>query len=247
MGAYGVRGHAGAQSRDTQRRPDHRGQRLLDRRRGSEAATARIKGPAGTKVRLRVVTPPRKRGRSLELSWQRIEVPVAAGRVTTRRPQAGGPAARVHRGRPRPAPPADRPRRRPGSRTVLDLRGNGGGLLREAVLVSSIFVDSGEIVSVRGAQPEQPHRAGHRRDRPEDPRGRARRSRQRQRLGDHGRRAAPSGTGPRWSARGRSARGWCRRSSRCRTAVRSTSPWPTITCPAARRSPAPASAAGAGA
>ena len=33
---------------------------------------------------------------------------------------------------------------------VLDLRGNGGGLLREAVLVSSIFVDSGEIVSVRG-------------------------------------------------------------------------------------------------
>ncbi len=33
---------------------------------------------------------------------------------------------------------------------MLDLRGNGGGLLSEAVLVSSVFVEDGEIVSVRG-------------------------------------------------------------------------------------------------
>ena len=33
---------------------------------------------------------------------------------------------------------------------VLDLRDNGGGLLNEAVLVSSIFVDDGTIVSTRG-------------------------------------------------------------------------------------------------
>jgi carboxyl-terminal processing protease len=39
---------------------------------------------------------------------------------------------------------------------VLDLRGNGGGLLSEAVLVSSIFIEDGEIVSVRGrARPER--------------------------------------------------------------------------------------------
>ena len=33
---------------------------------------------------------------------------------------------------------------------MLDLRGNGGGLLSEAVLVSSIFIEDGKIVSVRG-------------------------------------------------------------------------------------------------
>ena len=39
---------------------------------------------------------------------------------------------------------------------MLDLRGNGGGLLREAVLVSSTFIEKGKIVSVRGrARPER--------------------------------------------------------------------------------------------
>ena len=33
---------------------------------------------------------------------------------------------------------------------MLDLRGNGGGLLREAVLVSSIFIEDGKIVSTKG-------------------------------------------------------------------------------------------------
>ena len=39
---------------------------------------------------------------------------------------------------------------------VLDLRGNGGGLLTEAQLVSSIFIEDGEIVSTRGrSRPER--------------------------------------------------------------------------------------------
>ncbi|MDX1478520.1 MAG: S41 family peptidase [Saprospiraceae bacterium] len=39
---------------------------------------------------------------------------------------------------------------------VLDLRGNGGGLLREAVNVSNVFIDRGEeVVSTRGKVPER--------------------------------------------------------------------------------------------
>ena len=39
---------------------------------------------------------------------------------------------------------------------MLDLRGNGGGLLTEAQLVSSIFIEDGKIVSTRGrSRPER--------------------------------------------------------------------------------------------
>ncbi len=37
---------------------------------------------------------------------------------------------------------------------VFDLRGNPGGLLREAVDVSSLFIDGGEVVSTQGARPD---------------------------------------------------------------------------------------------
>ena len=36
---------------------------------------------------------------------------------------------------------------------VLDLRNNPGGLLDQAVSVSSMFLDSGEVVSTRGRDP----------------------------------------------------------------------------------------------
>ena len=43
---------------------------------------------------------------------------------------------------------------------MLDLRGNGGGLLSEAVLVSSIFIEDGKVVSVRGrSRPERTENA----------------------------------------------------------------------------------------
>jgi carboxyl-terminal processing protease len=43
---------------------------------------------------------------------------------------------------------------------VLDLRDNGGGLLNEAVMVSSIFIADGKIVSTRGrSRPEQVYEA----------------------------------------------------------------------------------------
>jgi carboxyl-terminal processing protease len=119
----------------------------------SDAATARIKGPAGTSVRLTVVTPGSKRRRNLRMKRQRIEVPVAEGRVVTRDGRkiavvqllgfTDGAHGLLRR-------QIDRALSRGAKGIVLDLRGNGGGLLREAVLVSSIFIEDGDIVSVRG-------------------------------------------------------------------------------------------------
>jgi carboxyl-terminal processing protease len=43
---------------------------------------------------------------------------------------------------------------------VLDLRGNGGGLLTESVLAASVFIDDGPIVSTRGrASPQREYDA----------------------------------------------------------------------------------------
>jgi len=119
----------------------------------SDVATARIKGPAGTKVRLRVIRPGSKRRRELEMRRQRIELPVAEGRTVSRGGRrlavikflgfTNGAHGLLRR-------QVDSALDRGADGIVLDLRGNGGGLLREAVLVSSVFIEDGEIVSIRG-------------------------------------------------------------------------------------------------
>ena len=50
----------------------------------SEVATNRIKGPSGTTVELRVFTPGAERDRTVKVKRERIEVPVATGRVVER-------------------------------------------------------------------------------------------------------------------------------------------------------------------
>jgi carboxyl-terminal processing protease len=128
----------------------------------SEAATARIKGPSGTRVRLGVRTPGR-RERTVRLTRARIEVPVARSRVTERRGRklavvqlltfSNGAHGLLRRH-------IERSLRKGAKGIVLDLRGNGGGLLTEAVLVSSAFIEDGEIVSVKGrARPSRTENA----------------------------------------------------------------------------------------
>ena len=74
---------------------------------------------------------------------------------------------------------------------MLDLRDNGGGLLNEAVLVSSIFIPEGRIVSTKGrSRPERVYEATGRRDRRRSPGRRARQPPVRVRVGDRHRRAA---------------------------------------------------------
>jgi carboxyl-terminal processing protease len=118
----------------------------------ADAVTSRIRGPAGTQVTLTIASPDGK-SRDVTLTRREVEVPQVAGRLE----QVGG----VKLGYVRLAgffPGAHGELRKEVERLysqgaqgiVLDLRGNGGGLLTEAVLVSSIFVPSGPIVSTHG-------------------------------------------------------------------------------------------------
>ena len=125
----------------------------------SDIATSRIKGPAGTKVELEVFTPGGADSRTVRVERERIHVPVATGRVVERDGHKVGVVRLVSF-----TNGAHGVLRRQVNKVlddgaqaiVLDLRSNGGGLLTEAVLVSSIFIEDGEIVSVRGR--ERPER-----------------------------------------------------------------------------------------
>jgi carboxyl-terminal processing protease len=119
----------------------------------SQVATGRIKGPAGTSVMLRIFTPGQDRDRTVKVKRERIEIPVARGRIVERNGHKVGVAELLSfsegaHGLLRRQ--IDGLLDRGAEAIVLDLRGNGGGLLSEAVLVSSIFIEDGKIVSVRG-------------------------------------------------------------------------------------------------
>ena len=119
----------------------------------SELATARIKGKAGTRVRLGVIHSGGKAPLQLSVTRQRIEVPVASGRVVTHHGKKLGVVRLLSfssgaHGLLRQQ--VEKVQRQGAKGIVLDLRGNGGGLLTEAVLVASIFIEDGRIVSVRG-------------------------------------------------------------------------------------------------
>jgi carboxyl-terminal processing protease len=125
----------------------------------SDLATGRIKGPAGTSVTLEVFTPGASDTRTVRVKREKITVPVATGKLVERDGRklgvvhlttfsSGAHAAVRHQVNKLMGEGAEG--------IVLDLRGNGGGLLTEAVLVSSIFIEDGKIVSVRGR--ERPNR-----------------------------------------------------------------------------------------
>ena len=129
----------------------------------SEIATSRIKGPAGTTVQLRVFTPGDDSDRTVTVKRERIEVPVARGRMKIVNGHKIGVAELFGFSEGAHAVLAreiKKLRDQGAEAIVLDLRGNGGGLLLEAVGVSSLFIENGEIVSVRGRhRPERTHDA----------------------------------------------------------------------------------------
>jgi carboxyl-terminal processing protease len=127
----------------------------------SEESTTRIKGPAGTSVRLTV----RSKGEPRELRLERAEVEIPVVKAEMRR-SGGRKIAHVHlagftSGAHGEVGNAVRKLLKEGAEgVVLDLRDNGGGLLNEAVMVSSVFIPDGKIVTTRGrSRPEQVYEA----------------------------------------------------------------------------------------
>ena len=119
--------------------------------RPSDVSTARIKGKEGTYVRLTVKRG--KRTRQLRVRRERIRVPAVSSELrrsggmklgvlelTAFTSGAHGELVREIKRRDRGGAEG----------FVLDMRGNGGGLLDEAVLVSSAFVPKGVIVTTDG-------------------------------------------------------------------------------------------------
>jgi carboxyl-terminal processing protease len=118
----------------------------------SEQATALIKGRAGTSVTLSVVTG-KAAPREVALRRARVDVPVVeaamrrSGGTEVAHVQLAGFTSGAH-GEVRKA--VDELLDDGAEGVVLDLRNNGGGLLNEAVLTSSIFIGDGTIVSTKG-------------------------------------------------------------------------------------------------
>ena len=118
----------------------------------SDVAVGRIKGPAGTEVELRVDPARGNPPRTIMLERAAVRVPAVNGRIVR---YDGVPLAYVAlhtfsegaHGELREE--IERLYRRGAQGLLLDLRGNGGGLLNEAVLTSSIFVEDGVVVSTR--------------------------------------------------------------------------------------------------
>lgn len=127
----------------------------------STAATGLIKGPAGTSVRLTIVSGKRTRTETIERAA--VNVPVVDAKMVR---DGGRRVAHVSlesftagaHGELRSA--VQKLLKQGAGGVVLDLRGNGGGLLQEAVLVSSIFIAEGTIVKTKGrAQPSNVYEA----------------------------------------------------------------------------------------
>jgi carboxyl-terminal processing protease len=117
----------------------------------SDVSTAQIKGPPGTEVELRIV--PADGGKAENVTLERANIRIPAVRGAIRRTPDGRKVAYVRffsfsegaHGELREE--IERLYRLGAEGLVLDMRDNGGGLLNEAVLSTSVFLEDGNVVS----------------------------------------------------------------------------------------------------
>jgi carboxyl-terminal processing protease len=125
--------------------------------RSADFASGLIKGPAGTKVVLTVLSGERRH--IITIIRKNLVVPVASGTVVVYRGVKVGDltlTSFTDGGASELRMRAQDVLRRGARALILDLRENGGGLLNEAVSVASIFIPDGTIVSTAGrSQPRQ--------------------------------------------------------------------------------------------
>lgn len=118
-----------------------------------EQTTGLIRGRPGTFVGLTVVGGRPARRRDLRVARAQVSTPSVTSSLRTVHgvklgyDAVSGFTSGVH-GELRRA--VERQRAAGAKGVLIDLRNNGGGLLNEAVLVSSIFIDRGRIVSTKG-------------------------------------------------------------------------------------------------
>ena len=114
----------------------------------SDVSTALIKGKPGTYVRADDPQTGRRHARGLRVRRERIRVPAVGRRAAARGRPQGRAWSSWRRSRSGAHGELVTRAATPGARGaqgfVLDLRANGGGLLDEAVLVSSVFVPNGD-------------------------------------------------------------------------------------------------------
>jgi carboxyl-terminal processing protease len=125
----------------------------------ADAAVAKIKGPEGTKVTLTFATPKDKAGkrlgpeRTVTLTRKAIDIPVAEGKLYKRDGRKVGVvrlASFTETAGDLVAEQVDKLKKQGADSWVLDLRGNGGGRLDQAVSVSSLFLPNGMVVATDG-------------------------------------------------------------------------------------------------
>ena len=119
----------------------------------SDAAAAQIKGPAGTTVELTVVDGESGKRRDVEVERAKVSVPAVTGRMeeVDGRKVAYVTLTGFTRGAHGELGAEIRELQDKGAEgLVFDLRGNGGGLVDEAVLVQSIFQEEGPVLTIEG-------------------------------------------------------------------------------------------------
>jgi carboxyl-terminal processing protease len=114
-----------------------------------ELIVAGIKGPEGTDVTLGVKKSGKGEAKDFKLTREEIRVPITSNKVETVDGRklgyvrlttfSDGASVALRRA-------VEKAKEKGAEGIVLDLRANGGGLLPEAVLTSSIFVPEGEVV-----------------------------------------------------------------------------------------------------